>query len=47
MARVTKDGGMKYMIFTTKHHDGFNLFDTKQTDFSILHGALRMILGQT
>ena len=40
-ARVTKDGGMKYMIFTTKHHDGFNLFDTKQTDFSILHGAFK------
>ena len=40
-ARVTKEGGMKYMIFTTKHHDGFNLFDTKQTDFSILHGAFK------
>lgn len=24
--------GMKYAIFTTKHHDGFNMFDTKQTD---------------
>jgi alpha-L-fucosidase len=32
---------MKYMIFTTKHHDGFNLFDTKQTDFSITHGAFK------
>jgi alpha-L-fucosidase len=31
-AQATKDGGMKYMIFTTKHHDSFNLFDTKQTD---------------
>lgn len=40
-AQATKDAGMKYMIFTTKHHDGFNLFDTKQTDFSIMHGAFK------
>lgn len=40
-AQATKDGGMKYMIFTTKHHDGFNLFDTKQTDFSITHSAFK------
>ena len=40
-AQVTKDAGMKYMIFTTKHHDGFNLFNTKQTDFSIMHGAFK------
>lgn len=40
-AQVTKAGGMKYMIFTTKHHDGFNMFDTKQTNFSIMNGAFR------
>lgn len=34
-AEVTKDAGMKYMIFTTKHHDGFCLWDTKTTDFNI------------
>lgn len=27
--------GMKYMIFTTKHHDGFNMFDTKESDYKI------------
>jgi alpha-L-fucosidase len=31
--------GMKYMIFTSKHHDGFCMYDTKYTDFSIAHGA--------
>ena len=34
-ARVFREAGMKYMIFTTKHHDGFCLFDSAYTDFSI------------
>jgi alpha-L-fucosidase len=38
-AEVAKNAGMKYLVFTTKHHDGFCMFDTKQTDFSIMHGA--------
>lgn len=33
--KAAKDAGMKYMIFTTKHHDGFSMFDTKQTDYKI------------
>ncbi len=32
---AAKKAGMKYMIFTTKHHDGFNMFDTKQSDYKI------------
>jgi len=31
--------GMKYLVFTTKHHDGFCMFDTKETDFKITDGA--------
>lgn len=27
--------GMRYVVFTTKHHDGFCMFDTKQTDYRI------------
>ena len=36
-ADMMKDAGMKYMIFTTKHHDGFCMYDSKYTDFSIAH----------
>jgi alpha-L-fucosidase len=34
-ARAAKDAGMKYVVFTTKHHDGFNMFDTKFSDYKI------------
>ncbi|UII25432.1 alpha-L-fucosidase [Fulvivirga maritima] len=37
-AEAAKDAGMKYVVFTTKHHDGFNMFDTQQTDFKITNG---------
>ena len=32
---VVKASGAKYIIFLTKHHDGFNLFDTKLSDYKI------------
>jgi alpha-L-fucosidase len=35
-ARLAKEAGMKYLVFTTKHHDGFCNWDTKQTDYNIL-----------
>lgn len=34
-AAAAKAAGMKYMVFTTKHHDGFCMFDTKYTDYRI------------
>jgi alpha-L-fucosidase len=34
-ASAAKIAGMKYMVFTTKHHDGFCMFDTKTTDYKI------------
>jgi alpha-L-fucosidase len=37
-AKAAKDGGMRYMVFTTKHHDGFSMFDTHQTNFKITNG---------
>jgi alpha-L-fucosidase len=37
-AKAGKAAGMHYMVFTTKHHDGFSMFDTKQTNYSIAKG---------
>ncbi|MHC1766263.1 MAG: alpha-L-fucosidase [Verrucomicrobiia bacterium] len=34
--KAARDAGMKYIVLTTKHHDGFCLWDTKQTDFNIM-----------
>lgn len=33
-ARLAKKAGMKYMQMTTKHHEGFCLWDTRQTDYN-------------
>ncbi len=34
-AKAAKAAGMKYVVFTTKHHDGFAMFDTKESDYKI------------
>lgn len=34
-ADLAYETGMKYFVFTTKHHDGFCMYNTKQTSYSI------------
>ncbi len=40
-ARVAKEAGMRYMVLTTKHHDGFSLFDSKANPFNSINSAAR------
>lgn len=34
---AAKAAGMRYLVLTTKHHDGFCLWDTKETTYNIMH----------
>jgi alpha-L-fucosidase len=36
-AALAKLAGVKYVVLTTKHHSGFAMWDTKTTDFGIMH----------
>lgn len=35
--RIAKSGGMKYIAFTSRHHDSFSNWDTKQSDWNIMN----------
>ena len=46
-ARLAKQAGMKYMVMTTKHHEGFCLWDTQQTDYNaVKHGPKRDLVKE-
>lgn len=34
---LAQEAKMEYLVFTTKHHDGFCMWDTKQTEFNIMN----------
>ena len=34
--QLAKEAGMKYIVITSKHHDGFAMFDSKATDWNIV-----------
>lgn len=36
---MAKDAGMRYVTFTAKHHDGFGMFDSAQTDWDIVDSS--------
>lgn len=38
---VARAAGMKYIVLTTKHHDGFCLWDTEYTDYNIMHSPFK------
>lgn len=37
VVKLAKDAGMRYITFTTRHHDSFSMFDTKYSDWSIMN----------
>lgn len=36
---IAKDAGMKYIVITSKHHEGFSLWDSKVTDYDIMDAS--------
>lgn len=38
-AKIAKEAGMKYMVITTKHHDGFCMFRTQATEYNIVNAT--------
>lgn len=45
-AKAAKEAGMKYMVLTAKHHDGFCLFDTQYTDFNSVKACGRDLVRE-
>src|SRR6478752_2499535 len=38
-ADLAKDAGIKYMVITAKHHEGFAMYDSKVSDFNIVKAS--------
>jgi alpha-L-fucosidase len=47
IVELAKNAGMKYITITSKHHDGFCLFQTKETDYNSINSpARRDLIGE-
>ncbi len=45
--KLAKEAGMKYIIFTSKHHDGFCMWDTEYNDYNIMNSPFgRDVIGE-
>lgn len=38
---IAKEAGMKYFVITSKHHDGFTLYDSEYTDYDIMNTPIQ------
>jgi len=39
IAKLAKDAGMKYLVITSKHHDGFAMYDSKVSEYDIIDAS--------
>ncbi|MFD7311591.1 alpha-L-fucosidase [Promicromonospora sp. NPDC059942] len=46
IARAAKDAGMRYVVLTTKHHDGFALWDSAVSDYSVARTRGRDLVAE-
>ncbi|WEG10666.1 alpha-L-fucosidase [Microbacterium horticulturae] len=46
LARTARETGMGYIVLTTKHHDGFCLWDSAQTDFTAMYACGRDLVRE-
>lgn len=40
IVRKAKEWGMKYIVFTSKHHDGFAMYDSKRSSYNVVNSSL-------
>ncbi|MEA1878987.1 MAG: alpha-L-fucosidase [Bacteroidota bacterium] len=38
---IAKEAGMKYFVITSKHHDGFSIFDSEYTEYDIMNTPIK------
>lgn len=42
-AKDAKAAGMKYVVLTTKHHEGFALWDTRMSDYNVMKAPYKTL----